>query len=231
MHVRLTFDVEPDCPPYLRSYRGVGEGVPRILGLLRTHAVAATFFVTGDVARRFPDTVRRIVDDGHELGCHGDSHTRFSALSPLAARREIAAATDTLRAFADVRSFRAPNLDLPDSYLPFLREAGYLVDSSQGLHKLRGWTQAGSTDGVRRLPASISPLVLRLPGVLRDRALPLLGEQPVLFFHPWEFVDLRGAAIPLDCRFRTGQAALASLDSLVRYYAARRARFFRMNES
>lgn len=226
MHVRLTFDIEPDCPPYLRSYRGIGEGVPTLLWLLREHDASATFFVTGEVARRFPDTVRRIVDEGHELGCHGDSHTRFSALSPQSARREIEEASASLRRSAEVRSFRAPNLDFPDSYLPFLRDAGYTVDSSQGLHKLRGWTREVTiTDGVRRVPASISPSALRLPRVVRDALLPMLGEAPVLFFHPWEFVDLRRARVPMDCRFRTGEAAVDSLRSLIRYYRGRDARF------
>jgi peptidoglycan/xylan/chitin deacetylase (PgdA/CDA1 family) len=231
MRVHLTFDVEPDCPPYLATYRGVAEGVPTILWLLAEHHVKATFFVTGEVARRFPDTVRRIVDEGHELGCHGDSHTRFSELVPYDARREIAAATASLRRFAEVRAFRAPNLDFPDSYLPFLRDAGYTLDSSQGLHKLRGWAQRAITDGVRRVPATISPSVLRLPEVLRDRALPLLGRAPVLFFHPWEFVDLRNAPIPFDCRFRTGETAVRSLGSLMRYYDALGADFLRMSDS
>src|SRR5215471_6558269 len=116
MHVSITIDLEHDCPPYLKTYRGVTDGTPPFLNLLREEGVQGTFFTTGDVARRFPDIVRTIVDDGHELGCHGDTHARFSTLAPEAARQELERSSATLRSFDEVVSFRAPNLDFPLSY-------------------------------------------------------------------------------------------------------------------
>src|SRR5947209_6631049 len=109
MKVCITIDVEHDCPPFLSTYRGVTDGMPRLLELFSAEGVPATFFTTGDVARRFPDTCRRIVDMGHELGCHGDTHRRFSALGPSEAKKEIDDASATLRKFGEVTSFRAPN--------------------------------------------------------------------------------------------------------------------------
>src|SRR5262245_52367770 len=109
MRLSITVDLEHDCPPFLTSYRGVVEGLPRLLDLLATEEVRATFFTTGDVARQHPDVVRRLVSDGHELGCHGDTHRRFSTLDRAAAERELRDASATLRQFADVQSFRAPN--------------------------------------------------------------------------------------------------------------------------
>src|SRR5579883_3271357 len=131
MNVCITIDIEHDCPPWLTSYHGVEEGAPRLLELFSQEAVPATFFTTGDVARRYPALPRAIVDGGHELGCHGDSHKRFGRMGPEEARREIRDASATLRAYAPVTAFRAPNLDFPRPYLRILREEGYRIDSSQ----------------------------------------------------------------------------------------------------
>src|SRR5690349_11802564 len=102
MNVCITIDTEHDCPPYLTTYQGIEVGVPRLLSLLAEENVPATFFTTGDVARRYPELIQRIVAEGHELGCHGDSHRRFSTLDEAAARSEIRDATATLRRHAPV---------------------------------------------------------------------------------------------------------------------------------
>jgi peptidoglycan/xylan/chitin deacetylase (PgdA/CDA1 family) len=231
MQVCITVDMEHDCPPFLRTYRGVTDGTPRLLELLSQEGVPGTFFTTGDVARRFPDTVRSIVDAGHELGCHGDTHQRFSQLDRDAAREEIAGATRTLRAFYPVSSFRAPNLDFPAAFLPLLRDAGYTVDSSEGKHKPGSFFKAPSLEGgVRRVPASTTPSVVRLPRPLRNPVFARLSDPVVLFFHPWEFVDVTREPIPLDCRFRTGEPALRSLREAIRYYKARGATFRRITD-
>ena len=114
--VFLTVDVEPDCPPYLSSWRGVTEGLPRLLDLLASEEVAATFFVTGQTAERFPEAVRELVTAGHELGCHGHSHERFGTMNRTQAELELAQASAVLRKFGPTTAFRAPNLDLPDAF-------------------------------------------------------------------------------------------------------------------
>jgi len=53
---------------------GPVTGVPRLLALLERHGVRSTFFVPGYTALRYPDTVRKIADAGHELACHGFLH-------------------------------------------------------------------------------------------------------------------------------------------------------------
>ena len=130
--VAITVDLEHDCPPFLTTYRGVTQGMPLLLDLLAAEQVPATFFCTGDVARKHPEIVRRLVDEGHELGCHGDTHERFGTMDRAAAERELAGAAATLRAFAPVTSFRAPNLDFPEAFVPLLAAHGFTLDSSQG---------------------------------------------------------------------------------------------------
>jgi peptidoglycan/xylan/chitin deacetylase (PgdA/CDA1 family) len=231
MQVSITIDMEHDCGSAPKTYRGVADGTPRLLRLFRARGITATFFTTGDVARAFPKSVQAIVDDGHELGCHGDSHERFSTLSPDRARREIDDATRCLRQFFPLTSFRAPNLDFPDRYLPLLRDAGYLLDSSQARYK-RGSVFAGPTfaEGLRRIPVSTMPSVVRLPRAARRGVLARLRDPAVLYFHPWEFVDMTQAPIPYDCRFRTGKPALDTLEDAIGFLRARGGTFRTIQE-
>jgi len=62
---------------------------PRILDILRDHAVKATFFVVGGAAEQYPNIVMRMKREGHEVGSHSYSHPYFQRLSWLGAIREI----------------------------------------------------------------------------------------------------------------------------------------------
>jgi peptidoglycan/xylan/chitin deacetylase (PgdA/CDA1 family) len=208
------------------------QGAPLFLDLLAAEAVPATCFATGDVARRYPAIMQRIVDDGHELGCHGDTHRRFGTMNEAEARAELTTASAVLRAFGPVTSFRAPNLDMPEAFLPLLGAMGYDLDSSVGAYKPhKGHPGRPLFCGdLLRLPASTMPSVVRLPRPLRRLALALLRDPVVLFFHPWEFVDVTREKIPLDCRFATGQPALDSLRDAIRYFRSRGATFVTLRD-
>jgi peptidoglycan-N-acetylglucosamine deacetylase len=227
--VAFTVDLEPDCPPYLRGFRGVEQGLPLLLDLLRDLCVPATFFTTGEVAKRYPDSIRRVVGEGHELGCHGMTHTAFTALERGAAREEIRQSADILRAFGSVTSFRAPYLQFPDTYVDLLEESKFLVDSSQAKYKAAYYRSTRSSR-IRRIPASVTSSVLRLPRPIRRAYLSTLSNPIVLFVHPWEFVDWRREKLRLDCRFKTGDVALACARDVLTTYLKRETKFVRMRE-
>lgn len=228
MRVCFTIDVEQDCPPYLNTWRGIEEGLPRLLELLESERVPATCFTTGEVARRYPGAVRAMVDGGHELGCHGDTHAAFDRMAPADAARELAAASSTLRSFGPVCAFRAPYLRFPRTLIPLLTSHGYSLDSSEGRHK-RFHATVHHDRGVLRIPASITSSTLRWPAFARNVLLARLAEPAVLFVHPWEFVDLRRAPLRYDCRFRTGDAALDATQTALRFFRARGAQFLPMS--
>ena len=236
MEVAITVDLEHDCPPFLTTYRGVTQGMPRLLELLAREQVPATFFCTGDVARKHPEIVRRLVDEGHELGCHGDTHARFGGMDRAMAERELGDAGATLRAFGcEVTSFRAPNLDFPADFVPLLAVHGFRLDSSQGRHKpgsffVQPSFVAVGQGGVERVPATIAPSAVRLPRPIRNALFSRMRDPVVFFFHPWEFVDVTKEPIPLDCRFATGEPALASLAETIGWFRKRGATFRRMRE-
>lgn len=227
--VAFTVDLEPDCPPYLSGYRGVEQGLPALLDLLHELGVPATFFTTGDVAARYPNSIARLVGEGHELACHGMTHTAFTKLDRDDAREEIVHSAEILRRFATVTSFRAPYLQFPDAYLELLEASDFALDSSQARYKLAYYRSRARTR-LRRVPASVTSSVLRLPSAVRSAYLSALSSPVVLFVHPWEFVDLRNEKLRLDCRFKTGDVALACVRDVLASYERAGARFARMRE-
>lgn len=62
--ITLTFDDGPH-PVY----------TPQTLDILAQHSIRATFFVLGASIEQHPDVFRRIVDEGHDIGVHGYTHT------------------------------------------------------------------------------------------------------------------------------------------------------------
>lgn len=220
----FTVDVEPDCPPYLWTWRGITEGMPKLLALLDDLGAKATFFTTGATAERFPDMVGDLVARGHELACHGYSHVNFKLMPDDMALGEITRTNAILRAYGDVTSFRAPYLSMPERHMPMLADQGFIIDASRGAYK---WNAPRSTDprAPLRLEASATSSVLRLPRIWRNPRFSMLSGPVTLFVHPWEFVDLTQSGIRYDCRFRTGDAALSRLRTALEWFIARGYRF------
>lgn len=99
--VALTFDDGPNP-----------RATPPILDALARAGVHATFFVLGKHADRWPHLVRRIADEGHQLGNHGYWHRRLHRRLPTYVRNDLARGTEAIeRASGGVRPahFRAPH--------------------------------------------------------------------------------------------------------------------------
>jgi peptidoglycan/xylan/chitin deacetylase (PgdA/CDA1 family) len=56
------------------QFGGARYGMPRILPLIESYGVRATFFVTGFMAISYPEVLERIVAGGHEIAIHGRVH-------------------------------------------------------------------------------------------------------------------------------------------------------------
>ena len=227
--VCLTVDVETDCPPYLRTSRGLDEGLERLLALFAEESIRATFFVTGRVAVSHPGMIGKIVSLGHELGSHGLSHQAFDTMDRRTAAKEIRDSMNILGGFSPIRSFRAPYLRFPDSFLEMLVNTGFSIDSSQAKYKLSYYRKSMQTT-LTRIPVSMTSSVLRLPNWICRSVLNALSSPVVLFVHPWEFVDLTRERLRLDCRFRTGIPAVGCLKSVIRFFRAKGAGFVTIRE-
>src|SRR3989449_1464297 len=76
--VAITFDDGPSP-----------EWTPKILSILKAANVKAAFFVVGANAERYPGLVRRIVDEGHEIGNHTYYHPNLALCWPEHIRLEL----------------------------------------------------------------------------------------------------------------------------------------------
>ncbi len=82
--IAITFDDGPHA-----------ENTPRLLDMLKQRGIKATFFVVGQCAAEYPDIMKRIVQEGHEIASHSWSH-------PQLTRMGEGAVTDQLQRTHDV---------------------------------------------------------------------------------------------------------------------------------
>jgi hypothetical protein len=123
-------------------------------------------------------------------------------------------------------------LRFPDEFLPLLERAGFALDSSQAKYKKAYYDskRAATRTTLVRIPASLTSSALRIPKLFREAYLRSVSKPVVMFVHPWEFVDLRREKLRYDCRFRTGDVALACVGDVLRSMKSRGARFVTMRE-
>jgi polysaccharide deacetylase family protein (PEP-CTERM system associated) len=100
-----------------------------------TQKVQGTFFVMGWIAERYPDLIRRIKDEGHEIACHGYAHKVIYRQTKEEFRQDVRKAKALLEdiAGAEVIGYRAPIYSITNKSqwaLKILMEEGFKYDSS-----------------------------------------------------------------------------------------------------
>jgi cellulose synthase/poly-beta-1,6-N-acetylglucosamine synthase-like glycosyltransferase/spore germination protein YaaH/peptidoglycan/xylan/chitin deacetylase (PgdA/CDA1 family) len=108
----LTFDDGPD-----QKYTN------EILDVLKTYNIKATFFIVGDQAQRFPDVIKREVDEGHLVGNHTYMHPNIEQLQGDRLKYELNSVQRLFEAVLGKQSvlFRTPyNTDSTPTYRPQL---------------------------------------------------------------------------------------------------------------
>ena len=210
----------------------VEHNIDRILTLLDKHQTKATFFTLGWIAERYPQLVRRIVQEGHELASHGYGHERASDQTEDAFFTDINLAKILLQDLSgvEVKGYRAPSFSIGKNNLwafDSLQKAGYRYSSSiyPIQHDHYGMPDSPRfayevRDGLLEIPVSTVRLFNRnLPssGGGYFRLFPyalsrwMLGqvngndkESAIFYFHPWE-IDTkqpRVEGISAKTRFR-----------------------------
>jgi polysaccharide deacetylase family protein (PEP-CTERM system associated) len=111
------------------------ENTRRVLRLLRDTEVRATMFVLGKLAERFPQVVKEIQADGHEVACHGHGHLEVGRQSPDEFLADVRHSKDLLEQIIGkpVKGYRAPDFSIVQNTLwalDALAEAGFEYDSS-----------------------------------------------------------------------------------------------------
>ncbi len=224
----ITFDVEQDCPPYLKSEKGMKEGLPKVLDILEEKKIKATFFTTGAMAKKYPNLMKRIIDYGHELGIHSYNHERFDKLSYFWKEKVIEKSVKILNRYTNsVISFRAPNLKFSIKDFEVLLKYNIKVDSSLTWYK-GYFSGVREISGIIEVPPSITSSYLRTPFLFQKASLNFLPKPLVFFFHPWEFVEMKN--VRLDCKIGTGKYALENLRKLIEYLKKKKVKFLRIKD-
>ncbi|MET8855677.1 glycosyltransferase [Streptomyces sp. NPDC004579] len=105
---------------------------PEVLKVLAKNDVDATFFMVGSMVSRYPDVVKKLVNQGNEVGIHTFTHVDLSYQSTARLQRELKQTQLALAGAAGVQTtlFRAPyssEISAVDNYSwPVYKELGGL---------------------------------------------------------------------------------------------------------
>lgn len=125
-----------DCfRDYYHSDKPAGEIIKpthQILKILKKEKIKATFFILGEVAEWYPDLVRKISREGHEIACHGMHHYDLTLLSKDDFTEELTKSRQILKKLSGqkITGFRAPNLVVPSWLGEVLIQQKFIYDSS-----------------------------------------------------------------------------------------------------
>jgi polysaccharide deacetylase family protein (PEP-CTERM system associated) len=234
----LTIDLE-DYLLSIYPFKSWDTVTPRVenntrilLDLLRRHKVHATFFVLGWIAEKFPDLVRRIASDGHEIASHGYSHKCITEMTPDELRFDLDKALKVTSPLSTepVIGYRAPSFTITEKTwwaVAILKELGFQYDSSifpVGFHPDYGIKEASlnpfiTPEGIMEIPLScIEVAGKRIPctGGAYFRLLPYWlnkilyrecikqGRRLIFYLHPWEIDNTqpRVMSLPWQKRIR-----------------------------
>ncbi|WP_295749030.1 XrtA system polysaccharide deacetylase [Undibacterium sp.] len=194
----------------------VEKNVDRILSLLDQSGVKATFFTLGWIAERYPEMVKRIVSEGHELASHGYSHHRASEQTASEFYADVSQSKALLEQISGqvVLGYRAPSFSIGSNNLwalDVLLNAGYKYSSSiypikhdhYGMpHAPRFAFYPNGKDGLLELPITTLRIMQRnfpaggggyfrlFPYQMSRWLLKQVNQNDqqsaIFYFHPWE---------------------------------------------
>lgn len=178
-------------------------GTNLILDILKKNKVKATFFCTGNFARNAKDVMKRIVEEGHEVACHGVDHWEPKGTDFEQSKIIV---EDVIG--KEVYGYRQPRMfPVNDEEI---EKMGYTYNSSLNpafipgrymhLTTPRTWFMKGK---VMQIPASVTPIIRfplfwlslhNLPEKLYHWMVRRVLKHDgyfVTYFHPWEFYELK----------------------------------------
>lgn len=182
----------------------------RYLDWLSRHGFTATFFVVGEIARRYPDLVREVARRGNEIACHSNLHVPLDQQTPQEFRADLTGALEALdKCGARAIGYRAPTFSLTkDTQWAYdiLAELGITYSSSvlPAPNPLYGWPEFGSevkrvASGVLEIPMTlgrVGPLRVPIGGGIYFRVLPwqairwamkrATSDAVTGYFHPYD---------------------------------------------
>jgi polysaccharide deacetylase family protein (PEP-CTERM system associated) len=211
MALTVTFDLEDSRSSPLQEPRFEAMS-HRFLEFLAARGITATVFIVGEIARDYPELVRRVAAGGHEIGLHGLRHVALGDVGRERLPEELRTGRELLEeaAEAPVRGFRAPIFSLTprtEWAVAQIADAGFEYSSSvlPAANPLHGWPGAPREPcrwpvGLLEFPCPVAGIgrvlvpflggiYLRyVPAAFARHALRSLGEDAVAwsYLHPYD---------------------------------------------
>jgi len=103
------------------------EDTKQIMEILKKHDVKVTFFMTGGWVDSYPDDVKMILAEGHDLGNHSENHKNMSQLSDSEIKDELMQVHNKVKELTgyDMFLFRPPYGDYDNHVIKDARACGY----------------------------------------------------------------------------------------------------------
>jgi peptidoglycan/xylan/chitin deacetylase (PgdA/CDA1 family) len=124
-----------DSPSDIQRGIFAGEvGTIRLLNLFRKYKLKTSFFIPAHSIETFPEQMKRIVDEGHEIGAHGYLHENPIAMTPVQEEAVLVKSIDLIEKLSGQkpRGYVAPWWEMSASTAGLLQKYGFKYDHSQG---------------------------------------------------------------------------------------------------
>ncbi|MFN8143866.1 MAG: polysaccharide deacetylase family protein [Bacteroidia bacterium] len=172
------------------------EGMPILLDIYKRFNIQSTFYFTGYMAEHFPDVVRMIVKDGHEVASHGYSHEVDQAFDVLPFIKQVEHLKKSKQLLEDVSgqeviSFRAPALRVNSDTPKALAETGYRIDSSIASQRFDMFLSFGGIKKLRWLTAPRLPYFTKPDNLFRKGNGPILEVPLTALLFPYVGTTMR----------------------------------------
>lgn len=105
------------------------EKTPQILDIMKKYHIKTTFFLVGFWVDKYPDMVKRIVAEGHEIGNHSSTHPDFRTISSGKVIEELSKTSDKIKALTGKSPtlFRPPYGEYNNNVIEISNREGYQV--------------------------------------------------------------------------------------------------------
>ena len=116
----------PVCSCRTRTLPWGNEDTQTLIDTLTKYGVRATFFLVGQWADKYPESVKALADAGMELGSHSDTHPHMAKLSEKQIIDEVGLASGKIEAITGrkVELFRCPYGEYNDQVITTVRNMG-----------------------------------------------------------------------------------------------------------
>lgn len=209
MKTIMSVDLEGDWDS--KKTKNVTKIVPKLLNLFDKHKITSTFFIVGEIVKKYPDLIKEI-SKKHEIASHGQTHSNLKKLSDEELEKEVSQSKKEIEKLGiKCIGFRAPFLIKPKNLSKYLKKYGYVYDSSLAASLFPGRyfnlsNKPFFDDGILEIPVSNLkipvPFSLSYVRLFYPLSMSLLPKKPVMFYlHTYEFLKEKpGKEIPFYVR-------------------------------